>query len=96
MILSSCRLEKNSSTANYGANQGADQSALSDQDMKLAIESLQTSTAMIEKHSKALEAQRDALQAFKAQSHDASIVQSPAVTLARNMSRTEFTVSKPV
>jgi hypothetical protein len=93
MNLNLCRLENNSSKPNYGLNQQADQIALSDQDLKFAIESLQSSTAMIEKHSKALAAQRDALQAFKAQSHDTSMVQSPAVTLARDMSRSEFTVS---
>jgi hypothetical protein len=71
----------------------SDQVILQDQNLKFAIESLQSSTAMIEKHTKTLEAQRDALEAFRAQkTSDISVDQSPRKTLADDVSKANFTV----
>ena len=70
-----------------------DQIVLPDQNLKFAIESLQQSTAMIEKHTKVLEAQRDALEAFRSQkSSSLHYDQSPRRTLGDEMSKANFTV----
>jgi hypothetical protein len=74
------------------------QVVVQDQDLKAAIESLQASTAMIEKHSQALEVQRDALLAFQDQgmNRSAPLEVSPRKTLATDASKAQFTVRFPV
>ncbi|KAF2403412.1 hypothetical protein EJ06DRAFT_579457 [Trichodelitschia bisporula] len=64
--------------------------ALSDSDLKAAIESLTKSTNAIEKHAKALEVQKEALLALKAQELDASAYSPTRQSQELENNRLEF------